>query len=95
VLYDPFSLSTFLPSYQAMSATLQALDIVTQHGEPLCRSEYHLFCFRARCICGDYQGFCVRCDEIGDGRDIEKGAQRTKLAGCCKELYSRLEPMDE
>ena len=83
-----------------MSTAQKALDVVVQHGEPLCRSEYHLFCFRARCICGDYQGMdtngvCVRCDEIGDGKKIAAGAQRTKLAGCCKALYNRLEPMDE
>ena len=78
-----------------MSA-LKALTIVVMHGEPLCRDDYSLFCFGARCVCdpdGEQYQFCVRCDEIGDGKYIAKGALRTKLAGCHKKLYNLLDPI--
>ena len=90
--HSPLNPSTF----ETMSA-LKALSIVVMHGEPLCRDEYGLFCFRARCACDfyliDVGVRCVRCDEIGDGNNIAKGALRTKLAGCHKQLYNLLDPL--
>ena len=86
----------FKPLHLETISALQALTIVVMHGESLCRDEYGLFCFRARCVCdpdGEQYQFCVRCDEIGDGKCIAKGALRTKLATCHKKLYNLLDSL--